>query len=346
MLAAFVSQLGAAELIEVGDVPEPVLGPGELLVDVRLTAVNPVDTLVRSGVFRTALRFPFVLGRDCLGTVREIGPGAAGFQIGDLVWCNSLGHEGRTGAASEQVVVPADRLYHLPPGVDPVVAVSVVHPAATAYLALFSQGELRAGETVCIVGAAGNVGSAAVILAHASGARVIAIANPDDADYCRSLGAEVVLDYRAEQRDRLTELGGVDVWVDTFGANDLRTAVAACNRRGRIIVLAGPESTAVLPTGSLYLKNCSVRGFIISYATTGELATAAGRINELLADGRLRPRAITLVSVHRMAAVHRSLERGELSGRRAVLHFDPENAPGKPIVAPTKEQNICHLHGI
>jgi len=134
MHAAFIERLGPPEHIRYGELPAPRPGPTDVLVDVLATTVNPVDTFVRSGVFRTPMDFPFVISRDLVGVVAAAGPGAPGFAVGDLVWCNSLGHGGRQGAAADQVVVPVDRLYHLPDGVLPTDAVTVVHPAATAYL--------------------------------------------------------------------------------------------------------------------------------------------------------------------------------------------------------------------
>jgi NADPH:quinone reductase-like Zn-dependent oxidoreductase len=97
-------------------------------------AVNPVDTYVRTGRSRTPVAFPFVVGRDLVGTVAAVGSEAVPFRVGDRVWCNSLGHEGRQGSFAELAVVPADRLYPLPQGVDPGLAVAVAHPAGTAYL--------------------------------------------------------------------------------------------------------------------------------------------------------------------------------------------------------------------
>lgn len=144
MHAAFITQHGPATDIRYGELPEPVPGPTDVLVDVAAVSVNPVDTFVRSGLFRTPVPFPFVIGRDLVGTVAEAGPGAPGFTPGDRVWSNSLGHGGRQGPTAERAVVPADRLYHLPPGVDGTGAVAVVHPAATAHLALFAHGGLRA----------------------------------------------------------------------------------------------------------------------------------------------------------------------------------------------------------
>ncbi|KPH98459.1 NADPH:quinone reductase [Actinobacteria bacterium OK074] len=317
MRAAYVEQFGSPDVIRYGDLPDPVPGPGEVLVDVQLTTVNPVDTYVRSGRFRTPVTFPFVLGRDLVGTV---GAAAEGFAAGEPVWCNSLGHGGRQGAAAERAAVPADRLYRLPPGVAPEDAVAAVHPAATAHLALFTHGGLRPGATVLVGGGAGNVGSALVTLASRAGARVIATASPRDHEYVRSLGAAGTAEHRTPA-ERLAALApqGVDLYVDTSGDHDLDTAVALLAHRGRIIVLAGPTARPVLPAGALYLKDGSVRGFVISHATVPELADAATALNTHLAQGLLVPRALEYVPLSETAQTHRRLEAGELRGRRVVL---------------------------
>lgn len=132
-----------------------------MLVRVAAVAVNPVDTFVRSGAYRTPIPFPFVVGRDLVGTVVAYGSEAAGFALGDRVWCNSLGHDGRQGAAAQYAIVASDRLYRLPQGIDPLTAVAVAHPAATAYLGLTVHAGLVPGETIYIAGGGGHVGSAA-----------------------------------------------------------------------------------------------------------------------------------------------------------------------------------------
>ncbi|MDO0925213.1 NADPH:quinone reductase [Streptomyces sp. TG1A-8] len=327
MRAAFIETLGPPENIHYGEMPTPTAGPTDVLVDVLAATVNPVDTLVRSGIFRTPAGFPLVISRDLVGTVVQAGPGAPGFAVGDLVWSNSLGHGGRQGAAAERAVVPVDRLYHLPEGVDPADAVATVHPAATAYLGLFTHGRVRAGETVLVAGAAGNVGSALIVLAVEAGARVIATASARDATHCRDLGAAEVLDYRdPDLAKRIDEVSphGVDVYLDTSGTNDLTTAVDVLAARGRIVLLAGARSRPVLPVGPLYMKDCSIVGFVISHATGAELAEAAVAINRLLAAGRLRPRCTEALPLSAAAEVHRRMERGELHGRRVLLlpHLD------------------------
>ena len=170
MRAAYITAHGPAEAITVGELPVPPVGPADVLVAVRVVAVDPVDTFVRSGEYATPVPFPFVIGRDLAGEVVAVGAGLPSFTPGDRVWCNSLGHEGRQGSFAEYAAVPAGRLYRVPDGVSLEGAVAVAHPAATAYLAWFAHGMLRLGETVYIGGAAGNVGSAAVTMAHAAGA--------------------------------------------------------------------------------------------------------------------------------------------------------------------------------
>jgi NADPH:quinone reductase-like Zn-dependent oxidoreductase len=118
MWAAYIERRGAPSEINFGRLPIPEPGPTDVLVRVEATAVNPVDTYVRSGTYDTPLPFPFVIGRDLAGTVVRSGAGAAGFEPGQRVWANSLGHGGRQGVAAEYAVVAADRLYPLPPGAD------------------------------------------------------------------------------------------------------------------------------------------------------------------------------------------------------------------------------------
>ncbi|WP_245854155.1 NADPH:quinone reductase [Micromonospora wenchangensis] len=319
--AAYVDRPGPAGTIRVGPLPAPEPTPTEVLVRVEASPVNRVDTFVRSGAFRTPLTFPFVIGRDLAGTVLRVGAAVTGFAPGDRVWCNSMGHAGRPGAAAGRVAVPADRLYPVPAGVDPLTAVAVAHPAATAYLGLVTHARVRPGETVLVIGAGGNVGSAAVTLARAAGARVVATAHPRDADHCAGLGAEPVVDYRdadwAAQVRRACP-SGVDVVLDAAGVNDLTSTVGLLAPRGRVLVLAGLGTTPTLPAGELYLRDGAVLGFVISHATVAELADAARAINALLADGRLRARTVETLPLTAAAEAHRRAEDG-LHGVRTLL---------------------------
>jgi NADPH:quinone reductase-like Zn-dependent oxidoreductase len=323
MFAAYIEKLGSPDVIRCGELAPPVPGPPDELVEVAATAVDRVDLFVRSGRYETAVPFPFVIGRDLVGRVVRAGPGAGGLRAGDRVWCNSLGHDGRQGAAAQLAVVPADRLYRLPAGVDEGTAVALLHPVATAWLALFRHGGLRAGQTVLVGGAAGHVGGAAVALAADAGARVLGTARREDFAHCRALGAHEVFDYRdPELTGRLREATGegIDVHLDTSGHNDLEQAVAVLARRGRIVLMAGAGGTSSrLPAGRLYMRDGSVRGFALSGATVAELAEAAGAVNRVLASGRLRPRGLRVLPLSAAARAHALLEAGGAGHDRLVL---------------------------
>lgn len=304
MRAAYIDGPGGE--IRCGPLPDPVPGPTDVLVDVLTGTVNPVDTFVRAGTYAVPMTLPFVVGRDAVGRVAE---STMDFTAGELVWTNSLGHGGRQGATAERAVVPAERLYRLPPGIGPE-AVTVLHPTATAHLALHTHGRVRPGETVVVLGAAGNVGSALVTVAVEAGARVVASASPADAGYCGDLGADLVLDY-AKAPPRALK---ADLWIDCSGHNDVATAVDRLAERGRIVLLAGTDARPELPAGPLYLKSASIHGFVISRATIAELAAAAGTVNRLLPRG-LRSRRTVTVPLDGTAEAYRRLEAGEQRAR-------------------------------
>ena len=195
MKAAYITELGPTDVITYGDLATRTPGPDEVLVHVEAVAVNHVDTFVRSGAYETETPFPFVIGRDAVGTVAS-APAGSSFRAGDRVWCNSQGHAGRQGAAAEFVAVPSNRLYRLPETITPeraASAIALAHPGATAHLALFTHGMLQAGETALILGGGGQVGRAAVRLASKAGARVVTTASRRDLATCRDNGAAAAL---------------------------------------------------------------------------------------------------------------------------------------------------------
>ena len=318
MRAAYVKELGPADNIRYGELPVPEVGMTDVLVEVEAMAVNPVDVLVRAGFWPTPTPFPFVIGRDLVGRVTDAGPGVVGFAPGQRVWCNSLGHGGRQGSFSTYASVPADRLYHLPDAADPLEAVSLLHPAATAYLALHRHGELREGDTVLVAGGAGNVGTAAVQLAVMAGARVLATCGPAEADRCRDAGAAEVLDYADPalgERVREVAPDGLDLYLDTSGHIDLELACDLLAFRGRIVLISGfPDARPALPIWRLYTRDGRVHGFVISLATVDELAGAAAALNRCFASGRLLTQIAEVLPLERAADAQRMVERG-LRGR-------------------------------
>lgn len=329
--AAVIDRFGPAGAIEVRDVPPPAPGPDDVLVRVTHGSVNHVDTFVRSGAWRTPLAFPFVVGRDAVGTVVACGAAAAGtWSVGDVVWTSSLGHDGRDGALAEHVCVPRARLYRVPPGVAPAELAALSHPGTTGWLALFRHGRLRAGQRVLVVGGGGNVGWAAVHLAVHAGATVLATAREEDHADLRTAGA-TPLDVREDLTvDALG--GGVDLVVDAAGANDLERYVGVLRHGGRIVLLAGLRATATLPVGRLYLTGATVTGFTISQASVEDLAEAARHLADAVVHTGLRPRRVVVVPLDGVADAHHRLETGHVRGK-VVVDVAARPAPGPDVPA-------------
>lgn len=320
MRAAIVTETGGADTIRVDDLPIPVRGQTEAVVAVEAASVNPVDTYIRSGAWQTPIPFPFVVGRDLVGTVVEVDE-ASGFSPGDRVWTNSLGHNGRQGACAELAVVPTERLYRLPQGVDAVAAVAAFHPAATAFRGLRVRAHVGAGDVVLIGGAAGSVGSCAVLYATESGARVIATARRHDHDRCRALGASVVLDFEdGHLSARVGEAApaGVDIFWDTSGSAVIDEVAPLVALGGRILVTAGRAKQPPFSLWPLYTKDVTLDGFVISHATVSELAAAARWINGRLAGDGFAVEVTHVVPLERAAEAHRLVESG-VRGRVVIL---------------------------
>jgi len=316
--AAFITATGLAENIRLGELPMPSLGPTDVLVRAEVVAVNNVDTFVRSGAYQTALPMPFIVGRDVVGVVAAMGAGVVGFAVGDRVWCNSLGHAGRQGSFATYVVISADRLYHLPEGVDAVDAVAAFHPGATAYLGLFRHAVITPGQTIVVGGAGGSIGTAVVQLAATAGARILATASPRDVDWCHSCGAEQVFDYHdpdVEARIAAAAPDGVDVYWDTSGHHNFDATVPVLAHGARIVLMAALDARPVLPVGAVYTRDISLRGFVISNASVSDLAQAAPLINRLLSQDILRIRVAEVMSLADAAQAHRMVESRQVKGR-------------------------------
>lgn len=321
MRAAFVREYGPADAIETGQLPRPRPAASEVLVAVDTVAVNPVDTFVRSGSYRTAVPMPLIVGRDLVGTVAAVGSSVPAFTVGDRVWCNSMGHDGRQGATSEFVAVPADRLYPVPDDVRPQQLVALAHPAATAYLGWFVHAQLTSGQRVFVGGGGGNVGSAAITLAKQAGAHVIASARAADADRCTSAGADVVVDYRdrglaARIRDFAPE--GVDAYWETSGHHDFDLVSAVVAPGATVLVTAASEPSSVVPLPRLYTSDVRLVGFVISRAGVSDLRAASEVINRLAGDGSLTARIAAVLPLSRTAEAHRRVEAGSVHGRLLI----------------------------
>ncbi len=311
MKAAYIEKLGPPENIRFGDLPTPVIRTSQILVKVAAVAANPIDTYIRSGAYATPLEFPFIIGRDMVGTVEAVGNRVRHFSPGDRVWCNNQGYHGRQGTFAEYLAIDEEFLYPLPDAVAEKEAAAVLHSATTASIGL-REAKLRSGESIFINGGAGNVGSAVLQLAAGMGARAIVTAGgAEDLAYCRSLGAACAVNYKTENVAKLISEfapNGVDVYWDTTTKPDFERAVPLLAHRGRIILMAGLDARPVFPVGGFYTKDCSMHGFAITNATCRELQDCAKAINAALGSGKLKARISRLMPLKDAAAAHQLLE--------------------------------------
>lgn len=311
VIAAYVTSPGDSSEIKVGQLPDPEPGPREVLVKVSAVTVNHVDTFIRSGAYPTALSYPFVIGRDLVGTV--VSSPADRFAPGDRVWCNSLGHDGLSKVPSPSTVrCPRSGFIACRTGF-PTTPLPFCTPPPPRIWASSNTPAAGYGETIAVFGAAGGVGSAVVQLASTAGLRVVATARAEDAEWCRECGADEVFDYA--DPDLYRKLPVVDLLWDNAGRHDLLSAVPLLSRGGRIIAMAGMDSKPTLPIGELYTRDASIRGFAISNAGVTALGSAARVVNRGLSTGILRPRIGTRLPLAAAAEAHRLQESGQARGR-------------------------------
>jgi NADPH2:quinone reductase len=314
---------GEPETLVVEDLPPPVPGPGEVLVDVAAASVNYPDVLLVRNEYQMSVPTPFTPGSDFAGTVRALGPDVAGLAPGDRV-CGTV----FVGAFAEQVVAAAAMTMPVPANVDLRAAAAFPVTYATAWDALRLTAEVRTGETVLVLGAAGGVGSAAVELAKVLGARVVAAASSAaKLDACRRLGADALIDYASEDlkaRAKALSGGGVDVVIDPVGGRFAEPALRAMAVGGRYVVVGfASKEIPRIPLNLVLLKGVEIRAY--DAAKSWQRQPEATRRNReallgLLAAGRIRP----LVSeVHPLADAAKALRT--VFDRRAI---------GKVIVEP------------
>jgi NADPH2:quinone reductase len=319
MKAAYIESPGSSDVIKVGELPTPTPGEGEVRVRVLAAALNPIDLYIRSGNVAMPIPRPFISGCDLAGVVDAVGPHASRFKVGDRVWGSNQGLLGRQGTSAEFVCSSEDWLYPLPAGVSEQAAAAAALTGITAHLGLFRYCALRAGETLFVNGGTGGIGSMAVQMAKAVGAKVITtVGNSAKADLCRRWGADRVLNYKSDDvvqgvRD-FTGGKGVDVWYETQREPDLVRTVDLVAQRGRIVLIAGRQARPVFPVGPFYVKGLSLFGFAVFNATAAEQRRCAEDINRWLAEGKLQPPVGKTFRLDEAAAAHRLLEENTLHG--------------------------------
>jgi NADPH2:quinone reductase len=324
MRAVVCREYGPPEVLKVEEVPDPVLGEGQALVDVRAASVNFPDLLIVGNRYQVPAALPFVPGSEFAGVVRATAPGVGNVAVGDRVFGPTF-----VGAFAERVAVSAASLTCLPDGFDLQVAAGFGVAYATSYYALRSAAHLAADDTLLVLGAAGGVGLAAVDLGRLMGARVIAAASTEEKlAACRDRGATDTIDYSRENlKERVKELTGgkgADVVIDPVGGPYSDAALRATAWGGRYVVVGfAAGDIPKLPLNIVLLKGCQVIGFTIGGLMMNapeEAERGRRELLDLLFTGRIRPRVSAVYGLEDAARALR-----DLAERRAV---------GKVILSP------------
>lgn len=275
------------------EMPTPAPGAGEVLIEIKAASLNFPDILIVQNKYQMKPALPFVPGSEYAGVIAALGAGVTHLKVGQNVACLS-----GTGGFGTHTVAPADRCMPLPAGFSFVDAAAFIMIYATSHHALIDRGQLKAGETVLVLGAAGGVGTAAIQIAKAMGARVIAAASTDEkCALCKSIGADETINYQTENlRERLKALtngGGPDVIYDPVGGDFAEPAFRSIAWRGRYLVVgfaSGP--IPALPFNLALLKGASIVGVFWGDFSRREPKANAAMMAELAqwyAQGKVKP---------------------------------------------------------
>jgi NADPH:quinone reductase-like Zn-dependent oxidoreductase len=304
--AVYIEEWGDREVMQVGEVPDPPVGPDTVLVRVRAAGLNPVDFKVRGGYMkeRFPFHFPLVLGWDAAGVVEQVGPAVTWFKPGDEVYGYCRRHHLQFGTYAELALVPEGFLAHKPRTLSFEEAAAVPLAGLTAHQSLDAVG-LRGGETLFVTGGSGGVGHFAVQLGVIRGARVIATASERNREFVESLGGEFV-DYHLEDlAERIRALagdGGVDAALDLFGDESRELAYAVLRRGGRLASVAQPPPEP---------REGSESHYVFVRPAGDQLSELATLIDE----GRLRPELAEVFDLEQAAEAHARLEDGHVRGK-------------------------------
>jgi len=316
-------EFGPIENLTVEETDPPRPGPGQVLVDVKAASLNFPDALMVQGLYQVKPPLPFSPGHEIAGVVTKLGEGVLGVAAGDAV----IGTPG-VGGFAEQCVVARERLTPLPAGMDFATASAFVLTYCTTLHGLEDCGRLRSGESLLVLGAAGGVGTAAIEIGKALGARVIAAASSEDKlALCRDLGADETIDYvREDLRKRVLELTGgkgVDVVYDPVGGALTEAALRASAWGGRLLVIG--FASGEIPAIRLNLALLKERSIVGVYWGEWTRQDPAGqkrnveRLAELYAAGKVKPAVSERIGLAEVpAALSRMLQR-KVKGKIVVV---------------------------
>jgi NADPH:quinone reductase-like Zn-dependent oxidoreductase len=305
MKAAFFMRHGGPEVLQYGDVPDPVAGVGEVLVDVHAASVNAADWKMRAGGYGPVSRFPYVPGRDFSGVVAALGERVSDFKVGDPVFgvCDA----GQEGAYAEKIAIKAAIVANKPEALSHAECAALALAGLTALVSIEDTLELKRGETILIQGGAGGVAGVAIQIAKHIGAHVITTASAANHAYVRGLGADEAIDYRTE--DFARKVSGCDAVFDTVGGEVALKSFAVLRSGGRAAFIASGAAAPPSPRSDVRAYRPQV----------GRDRRHLERLIALVLSGAVRAPEITRYPLSEAAAAHAVSEGRHLRGK---LVFD------------------------
>jgi putative PIG3 family NAD(P)H quinone oxidoreductase len=325
MRAVIITQPGGPEVLCLEEVPDPVPGPGEVLVAVAAAGLNRADVLQRQGHYPPPPGSPPYPGMECSGRIIELGPEVAGWQVGDEV-CALLGG----GAYAEKVAVPQGQLLPVPGGVSLVDAAALPEATCTIQGTVYQMAHLAPGETFLVHGGAGGIGTFAIQIANAEGCTVACTAgSPEKLARCRELGADLAISYRDEDFTaavlEFTGWHGADVILDIMGASYLARNLDALATWGRLVGIATRGgSRAEIDLGLLMLKRATILAATLRTRTVAEKAEVVAATREhiwpLISAGKVVPVIHAVVPMSEAAEAHRMLDDGSHVGKILLVN--------------------------
>ena len=301
MKAAFFMKNGGPEVMQYGDVPDPVAGPGHVLVDVHAASVNGADWKVRAGSYAPITAFPYVPGRDFSGVVSALGDGVKDFKVGDAVF--GVVEQVADGCYAEKVAIRSAIVAKKLTSLSHVECASLALTGLTALVSIEDTLQLKPGETILIQGGAGGVASFAIQAAKHIGARVISTASAANLDYVRRLGADQVIDYNAQ--DFTKAVSGCDAVFDTVGGEVAMRSFAVLRPGGRAAFIGSGPTAPTSPRPDA----ASLRPKV------GRDRAHLDRISALVAGGAVRVPEIRTYKLSDAAAAHRVSEGRHFRGK-------------------------------
>lgn len=329
MKAQIIVSFGKPEVFQLKEIPKPEIIPGHVLIQVKATSVNPIDTKVRAGLVQAAPEFPAILHGDVAGVVVEVGEGVTKFQVGDEVFGCAGGFKGMaSGALAEYMLADANLLAHKPKNITMEEAAALPLVTLTAWEALFNRAKLIPGQAILIHAATGGVGHVAIQLAKWAGAKVYTTASSKEkCEIGAKLGADVTINYREESVQdyiqKYTDGKGFGIVFDTVGGENLDRSFEAASPHGTVLAIAARSTHDLSP---LHAKGLSLHvTFLLLKLMNKESRQEYGEILEKVAniveEGKLHPLLDeNIFTFDEVAKAHKYLEAGKHIGKIVLIN--------------------------